>query len=288
MKTISRSYFMLLGFLILGSIATQANDISTTEHERLIPFQGTMNFRDLGGYQSENGQSVKWGKIFRSDALVHMTASDLESFEKLGVASVCDFRSADELAREPDPESITSSESVHYLTLDIMGMVAEKTGDHSNWVEQFKSANVNPDEMMNKGYIANAFLASAGYKKMFEQLLANENGATLYHCTAGKDRTGVASALVLMALGVPKKTIVEDYMLSLQYYKMPDEMIEGASKMYGIPAELMREFSKVKPEWIEAVLTEIETKTGGFENYFTKVLGLSDADLAKLKEMYLE
>lgn len=131
------------------------------------------------------------------------------------------------------------------------------------------------------------------FRDLFQTLLAAE-GAVLYHCSAGKDRTGVATGLVLTALGVPRETVLADYALSNRYYRM--DVSQAATRaptaemrmFASLPPEVVKVFQGVEPEYLEAVFQEIDRRYGGFDVYLQKELGVGPAEIAKLKATYLE
>jgi protein-tyrosine phosphatase len=169
--------------------------------ERLIPFEGCFNFRDLGGYEGAGGRRVRWRTLFRADGLTRLTPTDLARLSELGLRTVIDLRTADEVGRgriDPDHPEL----AYHHLPMmDVLPPAEELP----RWADPLFVAGQYRD-MLRSG--AAAITAALG-------LLADAGSFPLtYHCMAGKDRTGVLSALVLELLGVADEDIVGDYALS--------------------------------------------------------------------------
>ncbi len=234
--------------------------------ERILPVQGAYNVRDLGGYQTGDGKTVCWGKIFRSGDLDKLTKDDLEYFNRLSIRTYIDFRESTEIAAAPDK---TPSSLLHAYNLSI---------DAGNMIDMHTFSAEHPEEIMEE---INRLLVKSFqhiYREFFEILADTSNIPLLFHCTAGKDRTGFAAALFLSALGVDRETIIEDYMLSA-----------GAlEEKYAIEIERypqLTPFMTVRRSYIEAAFDVIDRDFGGMENYLTRNLGI---DTVQMKAMYTE
>lgn len=239
--------------------------------ERHLPMTGGFNFRDLGGFKTTDGRYVKWGKIIRSDDLFHLTDADLTYLSSLPLISVVDFRSETEVQQAPDklPESVTS----YYPYSISPGNLSSASMDMSS-LESLKGDTV----MMQINEMLVSDTASIKRYRDYFALLQNEkNVPLLFHCSAGKDRTGMAAALTLFALGVDEETIMKDYLSSNEY--LGDKYGEYIAKY---PA--LKSLFEVRPKYIQAGIQWAKNEYGSMENYITKVLG---ADINKLREMYL-
>ena len=182
--------------------------------ERLLPLEGAQNFRDLGGYVTDDGRRVRWGMLYRSDDLADLTRDDLRYVSKLGINLVCDFRGAEERASEPS--RLPEMNPPDVANLDI----ADDRFDPNAIETMIRARSVDGvdfGEMLVEGNRAFATRFSPQYASMFERIAVPENLPTLVHCSGGKDRTGFASAIVLRALGVPEETVFEDYLLTNVY-----------------------------------------------------------------------
>jgi protein-tyrosine phosphatase len=253
--------------------------------ERLLPLEGGNNFRDLGGYDTEDGRTVKWGTLYRSGTMVGLTANDYAYLDQLGIRTVCDFRSTEERTNEPtqwqgahqpkrwetDYEMNTSS-----MMQEIMkpGMTAAQA-----------------KQVFATFYRDVPFEFSKQYREMFAELTAG-HAPLAFNCSAGKDRTGVASALLLRALGVKREQIIADYQLSSRYFKPPQPKPGAQDATSQLLANLSPEIIQVlmgtEPAYIEAAFAGIEERHGSFETYLESELGVDAAGLAKLRELYTE
>lgn len=236
--------------------------------DKHLPMEGGFNFRDLGGYKTKDNQIVKWGKIFRSDDLANLTATDLTYLSSIPLHDVLDFRSPDEIKAGPDkrPQSLQN-----YIQLSITpGNLTDLTTLNASQIDEVMK-NINREIISDPASIKQ-------YREMFA-LLQNpsENTPLLYHCTAGKDRTGMATALILFALGVDQQVVFEDYLLSNQYIK------EKFADYIKEKPELESLFS-VKREFLQAGLDKIVEENGSIENFLTQKL---EVDLVAFKQLYL-
>lgn len=239
--------------------------------ERHLPMTGGYNFRDLGGFRTRDGRHVKWGKIFRSDDMHNLTPSDLEYLSSIPIVSVVDFRSDTEIKAAPD--KLADSVKWHYLYSITPGDLQEiATAGTLPAEEQMLQAmeNVNILLVTNKDAIEQ-------YRKFFSLLQDEEKLPLLFHCTAGKDRTGMGAALFLASLGVDEPTIMEDYLSSNEY--LGDKY---GSLILAHPE--LEPLMTVRKEYLQAGLDRIKQDHGSIENYLSGTLGV---DLDKMKQIYL-
>ena len=254
---------------------------------RSLPFSGARNFRDLGGYKTTDGRTVRWGVLYRSDALHKLTDDDLRYISALGLHRVIDFRSQFEKEREADrlPEELAS----RLVGIPILDHSTEKfRGTREELVQNLKAVD-SSQFMIN----ANREFASRFTPEMrtFYQMLLDSNGQpVLFHCTAGKDRTGFAAATLLRILGVPHEVAMEDYLLTNQYFyrshrwnRVLLRILRG--KKF---TETIKGFMLARHEYLTAAFETIQLTHGSFENYVLNGLGLQENDVARLKSFYLE
>ena len=255
-------------------------------HDRIVKLDGPLNFRDVGGYQNKAGQAVKWNKIYRSDSLSSLSNEDKERLADLHVTIDCDLRSQYEKQSSPDK----AWQHVHYVDLPVY---SENPEDRPNGHKMFRLLHHIPDLSNNFiGRIYQQTLLSEHSRKMFARIFTEllelpEGDALVYHCSAGKDRTGMVSALILMALDVDDDTIARDYLLTNKLYdfavsrQLPsnDEIAQMVAKM---------NVTKGEGTAIRGITETIRGGWGDFATFFKKELGFTDADLSRLKEMYLE
>ncbi len=233
---------------------------------RHLPLEGAYNVRDLGGYKTKEGKIVKWGRVFRSGDLNHLTENDLKYLSEIPLKTYIDFRDSSEIEMAPDekPETL-----IHAYNLPITA---------GNLIDISKiTAETIPTLLVdvNKSFVKDWQNPYTGF---FKILMDEKKAPLLFHCSAGKDRTGYAAALFLASLGVDRKTIVDDYMLSAVYMK---DKYAQIIKAYPIYEPLLT----VKKEYIEGALGMIDEDFGGIETYLTKYLHV---DLNKMKQLYLE
>jgi protein-tyrosine phosphatase len=258
---------------------------------RHLPLQGTPNFRDLGGYETTDGRFVRWGLIYRSGVLSHLTQDDFKYLAQTGIRVVCDFRTAQENATEP--EIWIPDAHVEHVSLPI-GSDGNK--DINASMQQMLANNPTDaqlKERMARTYGSFAFTNAPEYAQVFKQL-EEDHLPLLYHCTAGKDRTGVFSALLLLTLGVPEKTVVADYALTNKYLldsmsaADSQKMLASNPGLAHLTPEQRNVLMSADPEFLTSTLRQIDAKYGSFDNYRRKALGVTDSDAEKLRERLLE
>jgi len=246
--------------------------------KRFVRLDGTVNFRDIGGYATKDGRHVKWGKIYRSDALNRLSDSDLKKLQDLNIGFVADFRGPFEVKAAPDR---LPAGAVRIS----LPAGSEHIGDSSN---KSLGLQLPPDSSLVSFYRNTAPLRER-YRPVFDALLGLQAGnALLYHCTAGKDRTGIATALILYALGVDKTVIVQDYIATNVYRRSANaKAIPAMVKGYGISEKVAGNMMAAREEYIEATFSSLEEQYGSIDNYLEKEMGLNKAKRKKLQALYL-
>jgi protein-tyrosine phosphatase len=254
-----------------------ASELMTSE--RRMPLEGAVNFRDLGGYQTTGGKTVRWGHIFRSDKLAGLSEQDLRLLSHLNIATICDFRTAAETRKAPGrhPES----DNLQYLHFPI------QHGEHdpAGAFERIKKGDYQwlNEAFMAKGYILSIENFASLWHDFFNVLANRDRRPFVFHCTGGKDRTGTAAALILSVLGVPDKTIVEDYAISAEYIAGVLKMINSLLEEMGVDPEEVSPYFTVTPGRMQALLEHIRTTYGSAVNYLVNKAGLDPAVIAELK-----
>ncbi|MBI5935386.1 MAG: tyrosine-protein phosphatase [Chloroflexi bacterium] len=256
-------------------------------HARRLSFLGAKNFRDLGGYQAADGRSVRWGMLYRSDKLHNLTDADLARLSALGLDRVIDFRTARELAEEPDrlPAS-GATRAVHIPINDPSTVIWYE--EHDEFLKNIQ--NVNPGRYLTQTNVELVTRFTPEVQRFVREVFAAHGNPVLFHCAAGKDRTGFAAALLLRILGVPMKTILEDYLLTNQYY-LPSktwELLRLRLLKGGLYADVVRGFMEVQPAYLQAAFDTMEREHGSFEGYLQNALGLSEHEIEHLRAVYLE
>ena len=233
------------------------------------------NLRDAGGYRTADGQWVKSGIAYRSAALA-LTPADLKTVQTLGVTSDIDLRTTSEVAATPDvvPAGAT------YISANVLGG-STLTPSLTSAASAAAFMQTTEQEMVTLDS------AKASYHTLFTQL-ANSSGSVLYHCTAGKDRTGWASAVLLSLLGVPQSTITQDYLLSNTYYLNSPAVQAELKAMPAAEATIYEPLLAVDASYLNAGFQQVNTSYGSMYNYAVHGLGLSPATIAKLQAKFLE
>lgn len=258
---------------------------------RLLPLEGGRNFRDMGGYQTTDGQNVKWGALYRSGVMNGLTPADYDYLSDLGINVVCDLRTAQERSAEPTQWAAGEAE---YLSFP-----DPATGDPAGFMAVFQSPDVTPEavrEAMAEGYSHMAKEQAPAYREMFSRLAAGE-APLAFNCSAGKDRTGIGAALILTALGVPEETVIADYALSETYvdymeaFTAEDTQLTEDSPyafLAKLPPEVVAPLMRSDPYYIETALSDLEAEYGSVMGFVQDELGVTDAHLAALRETLLE
>ncbi|MBS1177169.1 MAG: protein tyrosine/serine phosphatase [Proteobacteria bacterium] len=241
--------------------------------QRVWPLQGATNFRDLGGYPGQDGRPVRWRRLFRSDHLGGLTEADKALLTRLGLARAFDFRGQAERAA---------------VTYELPGVTQHSLAIEPTVVQRLQDLvssgqALTPEraaELMTELYRALVNDQSHRFAELFEHLLQAE-GPVVFHCTAGKDRTGFAAALILLALGVPRDLVLEDYLITNRVFQHPP------AAQGGLPAEVLAVLWRVQPGFLEAALHAVDTDHGGVERYLSKRLGMGPAARQQLAQRYL-
>lgn len=253
-----------------------------------MKLEGAVNVRDLGGYQSRNGMTIKPNRLIRSAELSKLTENDKKILtEDYQVSKVMDFRTYEEIQEKPDAQ-MTGVKI-------IINPVVRKAGATTS-IEDFvkhSMAGAQAENYLieaNRTFVKNEF-CRASYSRFFRELLSNKESATIWHCTAGKDRAGFGAALVLSALEVPNETIMEDYLLTNEFRKADNEK-KIAHFAKGHPeedkiVEIMTAMLVAKEEYLSAAFEQIKQDFGNVDGYLKVGLGLTEEDLQEFRKMYL-
>lgn len=258
-------------------------------NKRLLPITSGYNFRDLGGYPTTDGHTVKWGRLIRSGSLTRLSQPDLSLLESIPVTVDIDLRAPDEITAAPDKVPTTAT----YYQLPVFAS-DETDASHSDEeiAKQMQEPGNGYHHMLDV-YTRMASIDSAkhAYQEMFKLLLTNRNGAVLYHCTAGKDRTGMASFLILSALGVERELIMKDYLLTntaTQDFRnqwLQQMRDNGASEALVTNRAAL---ASVAPDYLNTAIKVIETNYGDINHYLKEHLELSTDDITQLRQLYLD
>lgn len=243
------------------------------------------NFRDLGGLTTKNGQALKAKRLLRSGEVYQLNQASLDLLRQHQLVKIIDLRGKDEITSRPDDQL----SNVAYHWIDIMKDVEEK-GSLEDFLDMGDLVAV--DQHMLEIYtrlILNPG-AQVGYREYFEALLANESGGVLFHCFAGKDRTGIAAALTLALLEVPEALIYEDYLKTNQARQAANQAILAHAASQGMTDEQQQGLKialEVKASYLRHAQTLMDEHFGGLSGYTKEVLQLKDNDVRLLRQLYL-
>lgn len=249
--------------------------------ERRIAMKGTPNFRDLGGIRTESGRTVKWNKIFRCGDLGKLDDTDLALMNSFRINTIIDFRREDEISRSPD--RYPHDADIKWINTAIGSSNPTSIDGFYKVLLDANSSKETMDSVFML-YYKNIAGSLADYKPLFQELIKNElDDALLFHCTAGKDRTGVASALILYTLGVTEETIMDEYYLSNRYTQ--DIFKDGELSM-NIKPEVLQVLASVKQEYLKATFDEINLRYGSIDRALEIEADVDKYTKERLKEIY--
>ncbi len=267
------------------AVVTTTNDTILVA-ERKIPFIKTSNFRDLGGIKTKDGRFVKWGKFFRSDAMPSFTEEELKRYASLNVAKVFDMRSSNEVKQAPNqlPDGV---QNVHVPIFDEMN-----SSMFAGIEEKMRKGTLTEEEAAELLILGNRQFATeyaAKFRNILQQLLATDE-AVVFHCSAGKDRTGFMSALILSLLNVDRETIYDEYEMTNFYTKDKIRgMMEHAKaqpQFQGMEQKALAKLMTVDREFLQAAFDIIDSRFGGIDDYLINQMGISVQEREEITKKY--
>ena len=276
-------------------------NIKTTNDNRNIKLDGTNNFRDLGGYIGQRGKSVKYRQLFRSDALHKLSDKDIAWLEMIGLKTIVDFRSSSEIVDNED--KIIQGSKYYHLNpkAEVAQTASASLANDRNKIERLvKIANSDDGD----SYFANHMddmseqmrrlisddNAIKQYKKVMA-LIVDQQTPLVFHCRGGKDRTGIAALFILLALGVSKEQIYEDYLvtntnnvernkLRMNDYRSLTDNQKVLDYLYNLQL--------AKKEYLDAAFDQMINMAGSTTGYLIDILEVTDTQLTELRIRYLE
>ena len=271
--------------------------------QQFLPVKGIVNARDLGGYALQKGETLRNSVLIRAAHLAEATDADLSYLSGIPVAKVIDFRKEEE-KRGKEDRMIPGAEYI-VLPIDASGNAAGQASEKEKKklskgkkfdirkLIVFAAFNDKAKIVAREMYPTLLFdpKCQMQFAEFFRQVLSTENGAVLYHCTQGKDRTGIASALLLAALGADRKTIVADFDATNKVYEDDVRKYSRRVRFWGGKEEeiaVVKAFMGCNTENFVKALERVDAEYGSLEAYLEQVLGVTAADREVLRERYLK
>ena len=293
---------VLTGFMISCKVSVPAehdgkaayNDLlahggdSAAVAGRYIGLDNTINFRDLGGLKTKDGRTVRKGFIYRSDNLSKLEPDDFGAFNALRIATVYDLRTDHEIEGRED----RLPANVHYLHTPV---VQDNAGEIKGLKKRVLNGEITEQQAkdMTAKFYADAVTVNIGAVKDILKQITSSDQPVLYHCSAGKDRTGIISALILSILNVDRQVIVDDFMVSNYYRRARAEKTLGKAKLGRIikpklNMDAIEILSTVDESFIQATFHAIDSTYGGMEPFIENGLGINKAARQVLVERLTE
>lgn len=247
-----------------------------------VALEGIFNLRDLGGYETVDGRVVRNGCLFRSDELHALTESDLEVVASLGIRVLFDLRNETERTLKPNPVI----DGVEVYERD-----APPAEGASLSLEDQIATGITPqrdDEEFGGVYVFLLTHLADDFRRVVELAVDAAERPLLYHCVAGKDRTGITSAILLGLLGVDDETILDDYELTTKYWT-PNRIIQMKDFLdeHGADHEHIQHLISARRPVLTKAIKHIHDEYGGYENYVTQVLGIAPDKITRMRETLL-
>ncbi len=246
--------------------------------DRLVPFEGAHNFRDLGGYPSSLGGATRWGVLYRAAGLSEMTPADLDGLAALGIRTVYDLRRDEERELAPDPVPTVHVCLMSHVLANVPMPDRGALVDHDDGTQFMRQ--------LYGGLLAHA---GAEIGRLMRDVAGGESLPAVFHCTAGKDRTGIVAALILLAVGVDREIVLDDFELTNRYVTrethaaMYQRMID-----HGMSPEAAAGMFAAARASMAAVLDELDAEYGGVERYLETYAGFDAGHLARLRGHLLD
>jgi len=248
--------------------------------ERFLPLESVNNLRDIGGYQTEDGRTVRWGKVFRTGNLSRLNNKDMKYLEAMNIRQVCDLRSTSKTKAMPDrlPPGVGYRHTPIYedeFTKEIFPKLLFRR-------------HLLGDTLAN-GYRNWPETGALAYGKLFEHFADSSKYPLMFHCTAGKDRAGIGAAILFSLLGVPEETIIADYSLTnLIFDQLYQEFIEiDQVDRLSVPPSEVKIMLAANPDWIQRTLVFIRNEYGSAASYLRGAAGLPQSTIDQIRDNLL-
>ena len=263
---------------------------------RLLEMSKLNNTRDLGGIRTAEGKVIRDGRLFRSGQLYFADTEDIKALKQLGIAKIFDFRSSAERTEKPDPD-IGADINIHLpIVRDIYAGIAHDKKSEKMAFDMV-IANVAKDPDFGIRYMEDTYIkmvaddyAVQQYGSFIRAIADSEGAPVLWHCTAGKDRAGFATVLMLELMGVSREDIIKDYMDTNIYLEneigMILDMLKAKMDIEGAE-EAIRDFFGAREEYITMLYEYTDKNWGGMDRFIRDAMEIDDETKDKLRRMYL-
>ncbi len=245
--------------------------------KREVALEGAVNFRDLGGYTATDYRRIALGRIYRAGDISKLTDADMDELKRRKIYTVVDFRGGEEAAAAPD----RLLPGADYLLLPAGN---GNTTDLSAFIQ----GNTSGTDVMVAFY-SDVSVFKEKYRPFFRKLLMlPDTSAIVFHCSAGKDRTGIAAALFLYMMDIPIETIFADYVSTNEYRKAENEKMINEMVEHGIDKQMATEIMMANPIYLEATFNALKRKYGSVDSFLYKELGIDEMAKLRLREKFLQ
>ncbi|MEM1144083.1 MAG: tyrosine-protein phosphatase [Pseudomonadota bacterium] len=284
---------------LADSASTAADSSARTQddllrsYRRLLPLDGSSNFRDLGGYPTRDGRTIKRGLLFRSGAMTSLTEDDMAYLAQFDFQTVVDLRSSEELELYPNRWVDAAGIDYVYHDYSIVKLMQQALQRQGKEKQDFSSSYLHMTEMLKPQL------------KLYFETLLNQQVPAVVNCSAGQDRTGVTSALLLSVLGVDRTLIFEDYLLSTDFRRPQNEKgdvdLEAAAETNAFAGMMLRYSAGMKnpsrpnplvtasgTPFVQFTFDALEAEYGSIPAYLDSELGISPEQQVQLRAMYLD